>query len=94
MTSLRGRTIVAHNAAFDLKFLDYELTRAGWPDPRPFSAVCTMNWSQRFLTSSSRKLTDCCDAAGFALGNAHEAMPDARAVASLLRYYIQATHPR
>jgi len=43
LDSVRERTIVAHNAVFDSRFLDYELTRAGWPEPRPLSAVCTMN---------------------------------------------------
>lgn len=93
LDSVRERTIVAHNAVFDLRFLDYELTRAGWPEPRPLSAVCTMNWSRGLLRSSSRKLVDCCDAAGIALANAHEALNDARAVALLLRYYLAATHP-
>lgn len=94
LDSVRERTIVAHNAAFDLRFLDYELTRAGWPEPRPLSAVCTMNWSRGLLRSSSRKLVDCCDAAGITLANAHEALNDARAVALLLRYYLAATHPQ
>lgn len=93
LASVRGRTIVAHNAVFDLRFLDYELTRAGWPEPRPLSAVCTMDWSRGLLRSSSRKLVDCCDAAGIALADAHEALNDARAVALLLRYYLAATHP-
>lgn len=93
MDSVRSRTIVAHNAVFDLRFLDYELTRAGWPEPRPLSAVCTMRWSSSLLRCASRKLVDCCDAAGIALTNAHEAINDARATALLLRYYLVATHP-
>lgn len=93
MDAVRQRTIVAHNASFDLRFLDYELARAGWPEPRPLGAVCTMRWSQGLLHSSSRKLVDCCDSAGVALHNAHEAINDARAVAALLQYYLAVTHP-
>lgn len=93
MESLRGRTIVAHNATFDLRFLEYELSRAGWPDPRPLGAVCTMRWSKEFLAASSRKLADCCAAMGLESPHAHHALHDARGVAGLLRGYLTASRP-
>jgi DNA polymerase III subunit epsilon len=93
MESLRGRTIVAHNASFDLRFLEYELSRAGWPDPRPLGAVCTMRWSKEFLAASSRKLVDCCAAMGIDLPHAHQALNDVRGVAGLLYGFLAASRP-
>lgn len=38
---LHGRVVVAHNAAFDLSFLDAELQRAGFTLPH-LPSICTM----------------------------------------------------
>jgi DNA polymerase-3 subunit epsilon len=85
LDAMRGRTLVAHNARFDVRFLEYELQRAGLPciGAHP-SGLCTMEWAPKFLHAGSRKLIDCCDAAGIHLANAHDALCDAHATAELL----------
>ncbi|WP_144720145.1 exonuclease domain-containing protein [Agrococcus jejuensis] len=91
LRAIAGRTIVAHNASFDLRFLAAELQRAGVPlEVVPLHGLCTMRWSPTFLSASSRKLVDCCDAAGIPLRSAHSAAADAAATAALLRHYLDA----
>jgi len=87
--SVAGRTLVAHNAAFDAGFLASELSRAGVPVQRlPLPSLCTMSWSTHFVSAPSRRLVDCCAACGVALDHAHSALADARATAELLSFYI------
>jgi DNA polymerase III subunit epsilon len=88
--AVSGRTIVAHNASFDLRFLAHELLRAGVPlASLPLHGLCTMHWSTAFLHAPSRKLVDCCHACGVDLQEAHSAGADALATAGLLSYYLQ-----
>lgn len=86
---LVGRTVVAHNAAFDLPFLEAELQRAGIRlEQLPLRGLCTMQWSSVFLESPSRRLVDCCSSCGIQLNGAHSALGDARATAQLLGHYL------
>ncbi|SER91444.1 DNA polymerase-3 subunit epsilon [Propionibacterium cyclohexanicum] len=86
---LRGRIVVAHNCAFDVPFLVAELTRAGVPLPgERMPQLCTMRLSHYFLEPASRRLEDCCRAAGIRLVDAHSALGDARAAAQLLVHYM------
>ncbi|WP_157697140.1 3'-5' exonuclease [Brachybacterium avium] len=89
LESVQGRTIVAHNAPFDLRFLEAELLQAQMtPALLPLSGLCTMQWSSVFLEAPSRKLADCCAASGIELVDAHSALADARATAQLLGHYL------
>lgn len=89
LRSVTGRTIVAHNASFDTRFLAAELVRAGVPiGELPLPALCTMHWAPHFLSAQSRRLVDCCAAAGVSLEDAHSALGDARATAKLLAVYL------
>lgn len=88
IASLVDKTMVAHNARFDTSFLDYEFARAGLATTPPTPALCTMQWSARFLQGASRKLNDCCSAAGVDHVAEHTALGDARAVAGLLLHYM------
>lgn len=90
LMSLVGRTLVAHNARFDLRFLEAELIRAGYAVTAGTPCLCTMEWSNRFLHGTSRKLGDCCRLAGIANECGHSADADALATAGLLAYYLQA----
>lgn len=88
---LRGRVIVAHNSSFDVGFLTAELRNAGMTiPPETIPNVCTMRQSTRFLQAKSRRLVDCCAAAGVSLVNAHSALGDARATAELFGHYLAA----
>lgn len=90
LTAMAGRTLVAHNARFDLTFLEYEFERVGIRLSPGTPSLCTMEWSSRFLRGASRKLVDCCKAAGVPKAAVHSAESDALATAALLAYYLRA----
>ena len=90
LRAVSGRTVVAHNASFDTRFLADELIRSGVAlEEFPLPALCTMRWSGFFLQSPSRRLVDCCTSCGVPLGNAHSAADDALATARLLSHYLR-----
>ena len=89
LESVKGRTIVAHNAPFDLRFLEAELLAAQVaPALLPLSGLCTMQWSSVFIDAPSRKLADLCTACGIELVDAHSALAYAHATALLLGHYL------
>lgn len=89
LAAVSGRTIVAHNSRFDTGFLAAELQRAGVAlEELPLPSLCTMEWAPAFLSAQSRRLVDCCSAAGIRLDHAHSALGDARATAGLLAVYL------
>lgn len=77
-----GRTVVAHNATFDMRFLHAELNRAGYPVDRRPPAFDTMKWSG--LLVGPAKLQHACEALGISLIDAHSALADAKATAELV----------
>lgn len=86
---LAGRTLVAHNLPFDLRFLSAEFERSGYQFSYGYEqGVCTMKWSPTFLAGAGRSLLACCDAAGISFADWHSALSDATATAALLRHYI------
>lgn len=76
--------MVAHNAAFDRKFWQAELARAGLDAPQPFA--CTVLLSRRLYPEApSHKLGNIVDHLGLPrAGRAHRALADAEMAASLL----------
>lgn len=87
---LTGRVFVAHNARFDLTFLDVELARCGFHLP-PRPVMCTMNLSSSYFKGlPSRSLVACCEMAGVKLTDHHSALGDALAAAELLACYRSA----
>ena len=91
---LRGRTFVAHNAAFDARFV---AARCGWwgyeVPVAPETSVCTMQWGSRLL-GLLRTLAGACAHLGVELRNHHSALADAQAAAGLLQCLLGEVGPR
>lgn len=78
----RGRTIVAHNARYDMTVLAHEFQRVGLPFDR--SALCTEQLSRQLITGLSHyNLGSLCRHLGIAFHAPHRALPDAEATAEL-----------
>ena len=81
---LRGRVMVAHNAAFDRRVLRQAFGRVGldWPDP---PVICTAALARAMLPlQRKRGLTVLADALGIDVEAAHRALPDAETCARVL----------
>src|SRR5215217_3800202 len=81
---MRGRVLVAHNAAFDARVLRQAFARAAldWPDP---PVICTVALARRFAPLQRRRgLASLADALGIEVGAVHRALPDAETCARVL----------
>lgn len=88
---LTGRVVVAHNLAFDARFLRAEFERLGLEVPLSAElGLCTMRLAEQYLPEVGRSLRACCEAVGVVMSQQHEALSDARAAAGLLGWYLQA----
>lgn len=87
---LQGRVPVAHNLAFDARFVAAEFERAGYTVPlTTTSGLCTMRLASCYLPDGPRTLEACCDSIGCPVECAHAALDDARATAKLLAHYMR-----
>jgi DNA polymerase-3 subunit epsilon len=78
-----GSVLVAHNARFDLAFLDYELgllTRETFPRP----ALDTLRLARRLMPHTRCSLGVLADRLGLPTTPEHRALPDAKATGELL----------
>lgn len=80
---LNGAILVAHNAAFDTKFLKAEFLRCGITDLE-IESLCTLKLMYSGFPRGPRRLADCCEFFGIEVGNAHCALDDARMASKLL----------
>ncbi len=81
---LRGRVMVAHNAAFDRRVLRQAFTRIGlqWPNP---PTICTVALARALLPlQRERRLGALADALGIEVHVSHRALADAETCARLL----------
>ncbi|WP_194898662.1 3'-5' exonuclease [Catenulispora pinisilvae] len=85
---LADRVVVAHNLAFDSKFLVTQFAQIGVHSPEIAGGACTLRTSQALLPGPSYKLLDCCEAVGVVLTDAHSALGDALATARLLGHFL------
>lgn len=88
---LRGRVFVAHNAAFDLRFLLAEFERAGHGIWGEIPHLCTMRLGAQFGLGGSAALAHACEHFGIENALAHSAGADSIATAQLLSMYLQST---
>lgn len=90
---LNGRVIAAHNAQFDVEFLQEEFKRAGFGDAQQGNWVTLCTVALARAVDVSRKLDRAC----FDLGiryEKHSALGDARACAQLLHRFMAIVDPR
>ncbi|MGI8845031.1 MAG: exonuclease domain-containing protein [Thermoleophilaceae bacterium] len=81
---MKGRVLVAHNAAFDRRVLEQAFERSGlrWPSP---PVVCTVALARKFAPLiRERKLALLADALGIEVEAVHRALPDAVTCAQIL----------
>lgn len=82
---LRGRIVVGHNVAFDIRFLGHETSRLGVSLPR-VQSICTLGLVHKLgMALPSHRLANCCAALGIAHESGHDALEDAKATAALFR---------
>lgn len=75
--------VAAHNASFDMRFLNAELSRIGRKFTTP--VIDTLEFSRRLYPNlKSHRLKAVCKSLGISLKNAHRAVHDARATAHML----------
>ncbi len=83
MDLVKDRIFVAHNARFDLTFLNYELERLGLPQYQG-DVLCTLNMARRILNLSKRGLDSLAEYFGIEIIHRHRAVYDAEATALIL----------
>ncbi|HLI81468.1 MAG TPA: exonuclease domain-containing protein, partial [Candidatus Binataceae bacterium] len=86
---LGDSVLVAHNAAFDFSFLDFEFRRLfglGLNNP----VLCTLRMARRFMPSLKRKRLDAlAEHFGLSTEGRHRGLGDARMAAELLSIFIE-----
>ena len=92
-THLAGARFVAHNASFDLAFLQKAATRSGveLPIQQP---LCTLRLSRQLdpQRQLSHRLGDLCARYQIQLVRPHDALADADATAAVLPFLLRAHH--
>lgn len=87
---LRGRAVVAHNARFDVSFLNAAFERVAFPFAIPEQAtVCTMELSKIYLPAGRHSLVEASCRAGITVTEHHRALADAWTAAKLLQRYFE-----
>lgn len=79
---LDGQTLVAHNARFDLKFLERELEIAGVEVPE-LDGLCTLTLLSKYEPQAPRRLIEGCAYLDLPILDGHMALNDARMTAKL-----------
>lgn len=89
VAGLDGHIIVAHNAAFDVGFLNAEFERVGRSEHIGLdSTVCTLDQARIYLPPMSRSLKNLSRELGFADAQQHRSLADAHLCELLFRHYV------
>ncbi len=89
---LDGAVVVAHNASFDIAFLEMEFALAGRPAPR-LAVVDTLGLARRVLASGDHRLSTLCERFGLHRARAHRALDDAHATWHLAGRLVRIADP-
>lgn len=92
--AIRGKVFVAHNAAFDWRFLCHEMRMATGMEPRG-RQLCTVRLARKLMPElPSRGLDSLALYFGLRIENRHRALDDAVATAKLLIRFIEMLEDR
>lgn len=91
---LDSRVLVAHNASFDIRFLQAEFQRCGYGNDAPnaldITTLSTMELAHRYIPGAhGMSLADCCAAYGIEVESPGRAQSDALATARLFAEYLK-----
>ncbi|GAA4960222.1 hypothetical protein GCM10023205_24290 [Yinghuangia aomiensis] len=87
---LRQRVVVAHNARFELGFLEREFQRRRHPSVPPLTMLCTMREAPEYVPEAPRfTLVACCETASVPVDSGYGAGAKAMGTARLLAYYLE-----
>ncbi len=89
---LEGAVLVAHNAAFDLSFLQAECALVGRAAPTP-PVVDTLGLARRVLAIGDHRLSTLCRLFDLRREQAHRALDDARATWALVQALARVADP-
>lgn len=92
LARLDGAVVVAHNAAFEERFIAAELARAGIKTP-PMPALCSLWLGRQTYDTPNHKLGTLAQHTGIPLMDAHAALGDVRATAALLPLMLDRYRP-
>ncbi|MEN9752117.1 MAG: hypothetical protein RLZZ600_1164 [Actinomycetota bacterium] len=93
---MRNRVLVAHNARFDLGFIQSEFEKIGvqFPVHSADDMICTMSLGSSVLPGKPRSLAACAEAVGLFNDDAHAALADAEVTANLFKIILDSCMSR
>ncbi|MBI3298683.1 MAG: 3'-5' exonuclease [Elusimicrobia bacterium] len=84
---LDGKILVAHNAGFDVAFLQAEFARLGRTMPE-VTVLCTLKLARRHFKFPSNRLGAIAEALGVKMDAAHRAHADAQALRAIFERFL------
>jgi DNA polymerase III epsilon subunit family exonuclease len=90
---LQGAILIAHNAPFDVGFIEAECRRRGLTPPEPLAVMDTLQLARRVFRQPRCGLGSLAERIGLPLPRAHRALADARAALVLYQTMIRQAEP-
>ena len=90
---IEGAVLIAHNAPFDIGFIDAECSRRGLSSPVPLAVVDTLQLARKVFKQPRCGLGSLAERIGLPLPGAHRALADARAALVLYQTMIRQAEP-
>ncbi|MBI5595252.1 MAG: 3'-5' exonuclease [Elusimicrobia bacterium] len=84
---LEGKVLVAHNAPFDVSFMQAEFARIGRTMPAA-PVLCTLKLARRHFKFPSNSLGNIAAALGIASAGAHRAQADAAVLSGIFAHFL------